>query len=386
MNADRLDPAMFERWSGRRPRVMCDAGGRVNLIGEHTDYHDGYVLPAAIDLRTRALGADRDDAVLRVRSLRVQDEVSVALGDLEPLAEVSWRSYVLGPFWALRASGTAIRGADVLVDSDVPFGGGLSSSASVQVALVGLAASLAGATLAAGQVAKVARKAENEFCRVPCGAMDQMASACGRQGHALLLDCRTLQWTSVRVPESWAIVVADSGVKHSLASSEYARRQEECARGIDVLRRDLPAITALRDVTEPMVQQHKSKMPEVVFRRLRHVVTENTRVLDAQRALQAADAEQMGRLLEASHRSLASDYEVSCPELDELVDIAHGAPGVIGARLTGAGFGGNTVNLVHAGKVAEFCEWVRSHYEQRTGRKTVVHAVSASSGLRVTAL
>ncbi len=376
----------FRRALGRDPVVLADAGGRVNLIGEHTDYHEGFVLPAAISLRTQVAASPREDGVLRILSEQAGAEVLSSVGELQPPTTVGWQAYVLGPFWVLREEGFDVRGADVFIRSNVPFGGGLSSSAAVEVALVGLAAHLAGRAVEAVEAARLARKAENDFCHVPCGAMDQMASACGRDNHAILLDCRTLRAELVPLPPSWAIVVADSGVKHSVAGAEYARRQQECAEGMAALQSRQPDLRSARDLTLDVLEEGRSRMPEVSYRRLRHVVTENARVLSARDALASADTVRAGELLGASHASLASDYEVSCPELDVLVEIGSGVSGVIGSRLTGAGWGGNTVNLVLEGAAERACAEIQERYERRTGRRTVVRVVRASRGLTVTPL
>jgi galactokinase len=367
---------------GRDPEVLSDAGGRVNLIGEHTDYHEGFVFPAAIDLRTRAAASVRTDGVIRIRSLNEGAEVESLVLDLSVPDVVDWRAYVLGPFRALVEAGHPVPGADVVVEGQVPFGGGLSSSASVEVALVGLGAALAGVELDAAEVARLARRAENVFCRVPCGAMDQVASACGREGHALILDCRTLEVTHVPWPGSWVMVVADSGVRHSVAGPEYARRQKECARGMDVVRGRYPEVATARDVRLEWLGALERPLGDVPFRRLRHVVTENARVLAARKALSGGDGGAFGRLLAESHQSLARDYEVSCPELDVLVEEAYAIPGCIGARLTGAGFGGNTVNVVHAGEAEAFCDALCSGYRRRTGRSTAVRIVHPACGVR----
>jgi galactokinase len=376
----------FRRAFGRDPIVLADAGGRVNLIGEHTDYHEGFVLPAAISLRTQVAAAPRDDGVLRIVSEQAGAEVLSSVRELQPPTTVGWQAYVLGPFWVLREEGFDVQGADVLIRSNVPFGGGLSSSAAVEVALVGLAAHLAGRPTESSEAARLARKAENDFCHVPCGAMDQMASACGRDNHAILLDCRTLRAELVPLPPSWAIVVADSGVKHSVAGAEYARRQQQCAEGLTSLQARHPDVRSARDLGLDVLEQERARMPEVSYRRLRHVVTENARVLSARDALAAADAARTGELLAASHASLASDYEVSCPELDVLVEVASGVSGVIGTRLTGAGWGGNTVNLVQQEAAERACAEIQERYERRTGRRTAVRVVRASRGLTVTPL
>ena len=373
----------FEESFARRPTHAAHAGGRVNLIGEHTDYHDGFVFPAAIDLRTAVAGAPREDGVIRIRSTRASDEAQARVGALRIPVVVDWRAYATGPFWALGEKGYPVCGADVLVDGDVPLGGGLSSSASLQVALVGLASSLAGAALPAPEVASIARLAENGYCGVPCGIMDQMASACGREGHALLLDCRSLGWEAVPVPSGWALVIADCGVKHALGTSEYGRRQQECAQGLEVIRRRHAGVRALRDATMEMVQEVSGELEVRLLRRLRHVVSENRRCLEARDAMLRGDSPQMGALLAASHRSLAADYEVSCAELDLLVELAAGMAGFLGARLTGAGFGGNTINLVASERALLFAETLAESHASRTGRRIDTRVVRPSDGLSV---
>ncbi len=302
----------------------------------------------------------------------------MSVDELAPREEADWRSYVLGPLWAWRQRGLPLPGADILIGSTVPFGGGLSSSASVQVALVGLAGALAGQPLPPMEAARIAQQAENEFCHVPCGIMDQVASACGQAGSALLLDCETLEIAAVRIPEPWALVVADSGVKHALGSSEYSKRQRECSEGCRTL-----GVSSLRQVSLDMVASRRAELPEVVLRRIRHVVTENDRVRAMVKALQAADETAVHDLMAASHESLRRDYEVSCAELDDLVEIAAHMPGVIGARLTGAGFGGNTINVVRAHRAEPCARGIADAYLRKTGRAIQARVVSASDGLVV---
>lgn len=374
-----MDDSAFRARFERPPEYAADAGGRVNLIGEHTDYHEGFVFPAALDLRTRALAAGREDGRVRIWSDNMDQEASADLDGLAPGGPVDWRAYLLGPFWALREAGVPAPGADVWVRGQVPFGGGLSSSASIEVALVGLGAALAGHTLEPLDVAKLAQRAEREFCGVPCGIMDQVAAACGRPGQALLLDCRSLEIRTVPFPEDWSILVADSGVKHALATSEYARRQAECAQGMD----RFPALQSARDLEPEVLNGARNLMGEIPFRRLRHVVMENQRTQQAVEALERGEEGRMGRLLYQSQESLARDYEVSCPELDTLVDLASGLDGVIGARLTGAGFGGNTVNLVRSRQAEGFSKALTEGYKALTGRDTVVRTVRPGGGLNV---
>ncbi len=383
------DPRLFDLFRtrmGREPSVVVHAGGRVNLIGEHTDYHEGFVFPAALDLRTVTVGAPREDGIVRIWSDNVGKEYLVDVSRLEPGCVTGHARYLLGPFWVVREALGTMPGADVVVRGDVPLGGGLSSSASLQVALVALAASLGGQDLRPADIARLARRSENAFCGVPCGVMDQVASACGVEGHALLLDCRTLQVEAVPFPRDWTLVVADSGVRHAVAGPEYRRRQEECEAGLRVARAAFPEVRAARDLTPTHLDDLWSRIPEVSYRRLRHVVTENERTLRAREALRAADAPALGALLAGSHHSLARDYEVSCPELDLLVEVASGLPGLVGARLTGAGFGGNTVNVVQRDYAAVFRDSLASAVLSRTGRRIATHLVFPSGGVVVHAM
>ena len=378
--------ARFIDFADQPPEVEASAGGRVNLIGEHTDYHEGFVMPAAINLRTMALASRRADARLRIRSTRTEGEVQAHIAEPWP-PKPGWAGYLLASFWALRETLGHMRPADVVVEGNVPFGGGLSSSASLLVVLAGVALTLQGGREAPlpdrMAIAQLARRAENDYCGVPCGIMDHVACACGKQGHAILLDCRTLERIEVPIPEGWAIVVADSGVKHALGNSEYGLRQRECAQGLQMLRHEVPALGSLRDVSPELLEAWKSKMPDKLFRRLHHVLSENQRVLQARTAMESADAQAMGRLMYASHESLARDYEVSCPELNHLVELAASIPGVIGARLTGAGFGGNTVNLVEAARAEDFRAAIVERFRAKTGKPTRAMIVTASDGFSI---
>ncbi|NOZ00260.1 MAG: galactokinase [Deltaproteobacteria bacterium] len=387
------EAALFSRFRsrfGRAPEFTANAGGRVNIIGEHTDYHEGFVLPAALDLRTTALAAARTDGMVRVWSENLKEETQAKLGPakgpVDAKAIAGWKGYALGPFLVLRDAGVPFAGADVWLKGDVPLGGGLSSSASIEVALTGIGAAMADHAMKPFDIALMARKVEHEYCGVPCGIMDQAAAACGSEGHALLIDCRSLKLRLVAFPTEWSIVVADSGVRHALASSEYAKRQRECAAGIEIVRRTHPEVGNARDLDMSILDEARAMMDDVSFRRLRHVVTENQRTLAAVQALETGGVQAMGRLMAESHESLARDYEVSRPELDTLVDLAYGLDGVVGARLTGAGFGGNTVNLVLSESANDFGAALADGYRSRTGLKTDVRIVTPSGGLSVSRL
>ncbi len=371
----------FHTRMGRDPVVVAHVGGRVNLIGEHTDYHEGFVFPAALDLRTRAAGAPRDDGVVRVWSDNLDKEYSYSLAALRPGCVSGHARYLLGPFWVVREALGTLSGADVVVRGEIPLGAGLSSSASLEVVLVALAAALAGRDLSPMDIAVLARRCENDFCGVPCGIMDQVAVACGVEGHALLLDCRSLWVDPVPFPRDWALVVADSGVRHEVAGPEYRRRQQECEAGLQVARAIFPEVRTARDLTPAHLEGLRPRLSEVTYRRLRHVVTENDRTRRARDALLRADAEALGALLAGSHDSLARDYEVSCPELDLLVEVALGLPGVVGARLTGAGFGGNVVAVVLANQAEAFQDSLVSTVMSRRNMGIVTRRVVPSGGV-----
>ena len=333
----------FARIHGRPPEVLWRAPGRVNLIGEHTDYNDGYVLPLALPLEIRVAAASRDDRMLRLASLQADDGVvETSLDGLVPGAVTGWAAYVAGTAWALAADGVAVPGADLLVDGEMPRGAGLSSSAALECATAGALLDLAGATLAPSAVALLAQRAENDFVGMPCGVMDQFASTSSRAGHLLLLDTRSLEAEHIPFDleaEGMTLLVIDTRAPHRLVDGEYAARRRACEQAASIL-----AIPALRDVTD-LDAALRALPDDTLRRRVRHVVTENGRVLEVVAALRAGDVRGIGPALTASHASLRDDYEVSCPELDLAVAAALEA-GALGARMTGGGFGGSAIALV----------------------------------------
>jgi galactokinase len=365
--------------------LFCEARapGRVNLIGEHTDYNDGLVLPLAIDRYCRVEATRREDRVLRVRSRERGEEIEVSLDAASP--QRSWSDYPIGVAVLLEASGIRLSGADLTIASDVPPGGGLSSSAALEVAVAQALLGLVGIERDPIAIARICQRAENEFVGARCGIMDQMASLSARAGHALLLDCRSLAIRHVALPEAVRVVVVDSGVRHALASGEYNRRREECERAAAVLAGKRAGLHSLRDVTPADLAEVRRVLPEVLARRCRHVVTENARVEATARALESGRLDQVGELLSESHTSLARDYEVSCAELDALVRLARDAPGCVGARMTGGGFGGCTVNLVRVERVASFCEAVAAGYASESGSRPAIHVCLPSDGAAVAA-
>ncbi len=366
---------------GRSATLVAEAPGRVNLIGEHTDYNQGHVLPLAIDRTLAVAAAPGDETAVRTYALDFEEQDEFSLPAPCPVPEGSWRNYVRGVAWALREDGGTLRGADLAIAGDVPVGAGLSSSAALEVAVAGALAGISGLTVEPRHLALLAQRAENDFVGVQCGVMDQLAAALGQRGHALLIDCRSLQVEPVRLrleEKGVAIVVVDSGVRRRLEAAPYNLRRQECAEAARLL-----GVAALRDVDGAMLESRRADLPDHLYRRARHVVTEEARVLAAVEALRAARVEALGALLYESHGSLRDDFDVSCPELDLLVELAGGTDGVPGARLTGAGFGGCTVNLVRAEALAAFEARVLSEYRERTGLTVTVYECHAADGLVV---
>jgi galactokinase len=389
MTGDRLDPGrlrerlrVVEPLAATAPADAIEvirAPGRVNLIGEHTDYNDGFVMPAAIGLEIRLAILPMDDG--RVE-LTLDETGETAAFELDAIgsARGSWIDYVAGTAWSFQSAGHALRGFRGLLASSLPQGAGLSSSAALEMAA---ALALLGphATLGVPARARLGRRAENDFVGVQSGVMDQFASAGGVADHAILLDCRSLEYRLVPLPlPDVRLVVCHSGSPHKLESSEYNERLAECARAVAAIRELDPSVRALRDVDEPLLERARARMDEVAYRRASHVVSENGRVLEAERALAAGDLPEVGRLFAASHASLRDLYEVSSPELDALVEIAGAVDGVIASRLTGAGFGGSTINLVRAEAVASLRAAVDREYPVRTGLSPMVLEVDAVDG------
>lgn len=346
--------------------VQTRAPGRVNLIGEHTDYNDGFVLPCAIAYETRALAQSRPDRLVTVHS--IFDEPAVfEVERLPAQRRGAWTDYVRGILIELREAGVSLTGADLRITSTVPLGAGLSSSASFEVAVALAMLGLAGAGMPPLEIAKLAQRAEIEHAGIRCGIMDQAAVLLARRGCALFLDTRTLEYRHVPVPAALAVIVCNTMVKHDLSSGAYNERRAECDRAVEVLRTRYPAVRALRDVSMTQLEAARSLLPPLLFRRARHVVSENARVLQTLDALASGDLNRAGELLYESHASLRDDYEVSCAELDTMVELARRFQGTIGARMTGGGFGGCTVNLVRADSAEEFRRYLAGAYERETG-------------------
>ena len=366
----------------RVTRLAVRAPGRVNLIGEHTDYNSGFVLPVAIDL---GITIEFEPTADRRIELTLSADGRRASLDLDAVGRPvgDWTDYVAGTAWALAEAGAVVTGFWAELSADLPAGAGLSSSAALELAC---AWALAGGDVPLGDrlaAARAAQRAENAFVGVPCGLMDQYAVAFGEAGRALLLDCRAMTHHSVALPEGVALVVVDSGVRRRLGSSGYADRRAACDRAVAQIRRVAPSVTALRDVNSALLAEAKDAMDDDAFRRARHIVTENARVLAAADAIEARDLATLGRLFAASQASMRDDLEISTPEIDRLVDLAVGVDGVVAARLTGGGFGGSTINLVAEAAVADLEGTIRSGYRAPDGTVATVRRVVASDGVQL---
>ncbi|MDE0401347.1 MAG: galactokinase [Candidatus Poribacteria bacterium] len=392
----------FKETFGGPPTFIAAAPGRVNLIGEHTDYNDGYVFPVAIDKYINIAARKRPDRRVTLHALDVDDSWEFNLDTLDaiPPQAPAWSHYLIGVASLLQTSGREIAGIDAVITGDVPIGAGLSSSAALSVAAT-LAFLTAGSELETVEsadnkkkLAALCQRVEHEFVDVKCGIMDQTISLLGKENHALFLDCRSLEYEHVPLNlGEYAIAICNTKVKRELAASEYNKRRAECERGVDILSRWIPGISSLRDIALTDFKKHEEELPALTQKRCRYVIEENARVLEAvsvlKRRSQSASAEtdasliQFGNLMNASHNGLRDDYEVSCKELDLLTDIARNIKGVIGSRMTGAGFGGCTVSIVHQDALEIFQTRVTTEYHQQTGVEPEIYLCNISDGAQV---
>jgi galactokinase len=346
---------------------ICTAPARVNLIGEHTDYTGGLVMPMAIEFQTTAVLSSREDGQAVFYSENYEEEVSVELDSLERAPRGHWSDYPVGVVWVLQQEGIALKGFNMTLWGDVPLGAGLSSSASVQVATALALLKSVGMTLPLERVANVCRRAENEYVGAKTGIMDQFVVAGGVAHRAMLLDCRSMEFELLPLPDDVRVVICNSMVKHQLANGEYGDRRDEVEAGQAVLQREIPRVKLLRDATLADLEACADKMTPQSLARCRHIVTENARVLEAREALLQGDMARFGELMIAAHASFRDDFGASCEEVDKLVTIAMQQTGCYGARITGGGFGGCTVNLVKADATDQFVDGVRSGYLTATG-------------------
>jgi galactokinase len=375
---------LFGRRFGSDPCGVAAAPGRVNLIGEHTDYNDGFVLPMAIDRGVAVAFAPRPDPIVRVHA-GLSGETRELLVDppASSAAAHDWSDYVTGTMWAMARADLKVTGADLAVIGDVPVGAGLSSSAALELATLQALCACAGIDWHPTRMAHLARAAENDFVGVACGVMDQFASALGVEGGALLLDCRWLKWKIVPIPPIARVVVLDTGVRRSLTATAYNERRAACERAVNAVRTLDPDVRSLRDVDRAMLAKASDRMDREAYQRARHVVSETVRPAAMASALEAGEFAHAGRLMNESHASLRDLYEVSSPELDAMVAWAQTQPQCYGARLTGAGFGGCAIALVNASGVQEFVRDVANGYRMSIGRTVEPFVVVPSAGARL---
>jgi galactokinase len=363
------------------PSLVVRAPGRVNLIGEHTDYNDGFVLPVAVDRAAWLAVSPRDDHWTTVRAIDMKNDEQSFPVDRVPSSDGGWADYPKGVVWAFLERGLKPVGINAVLSSNVPVAAGMSSSAALEVAFAFAWDQLSGFGLNLPDLARLCQRAENQYVGVNCGIMDQMISACGKAGHAMMLDTRTLERAYFKMPEGIAIVVADSMVRRALTGSEYNLRRAQCEQAVAILQEHITGVTALRDVTTSQLAEFEEMLPEVVYRRARHVVTENARVLDVSRDLYEGRIAHVGELLIEGHRSLRDDYEVSIPELDTLVEAAIEVEGCYGARLTGAGFGGCIIALADEAAVADVQAHLDKVYEAKYGNLPTVYVTRPDNGV-----
>jgi galactokinase len=373
MNIEHLKSEFLQKY-GTRPRIFR-APGRVNLIGEHTDYNDGFVMPCAIDFATYVAASPRADRKIRVASRNFAGEYEF---DLEhPTAGIAegWARYVQGIALILGRSGTRLQGAELLIDSQVPIGAGLSSSAALEVSVGFALCAVSGSEIEKWELAKIGQTAEHEYAGVRSGIMDQFASAFGIENHALFLDCRSLKWSPLPLGTA-KFIICNTRTKHDLADGEYNKRRADCEEAARRL-----GHRSLRDVTPAEFKEKSKVLSENLQKRARHVISENQRVLGAVKALQNNDLAEFGRLMDESHESLRVDYEVSSEELDLMVKIVRGQKGVLGARMTGGGFGGCTINLLETTASESFIEKVSAEYQKNTGISPEIYVCKAAPGV-----
>ena len=357
------------------------APGRVNLIGEHTDYNDGFVMPAAIDYSCWVGIGPRADTKLSIFSENMKESAEADLADADLRPSGGWSDYPIGVAVMLRRAGYSLRGANLYIRSDVPLGAGLSSSAAIEVSVGYALAQVSGHEIGPVQLALLCQRAENEFVGARCGIMDQFTACHGREGQAILLDCRSLEYRALHLPANVDLIVCNTMVKHQLAAGEYNTRRAECEEAVKRLSSVLPDVRALRDVNTKQLEENRNCLTPTLYQRARHIVTENERVKSAAAVLERGDIKVFSELMSASHRSLRDDYQVSCAELDVMVEIAGRQRGVYGARMTGGGFGGCTINLVDKEHSAAFRRAVAEAYHSATGYRPDVYVCQASPGV-----
>jgi galactokinase len=363
--------------------IAVQAPARVNLIGEHTDYNGGFVLPTTTALFTRVVAERRADQTIEVRSTHFDESRSFLLDDVQPGDEVSWIEYVKGVAAELLAAGVELQGATLEIDSDIPVGGGLSSSASLELGVAQALLAVADVSIEPERLARLCQRAEHAYANVRCGIMDQYTIACAGKGNAILLDCRSLDVMQVPIPDNARLIVTDSGVRHRLPEGDYNNRADECAAAVQLLAKVVPGLETLRDLQADVLDEHKKTLGDVLYRRCHHVVSENARVHRAVEAMDNADLSQLGTLLNDCHTSLRDDFEISCAEVDQLVAICNASDGILGSRMVGGGFGGCVLSLTTADAVGAAATQIAANYGRVLGKMPWVHVVEAADPVQV---
>lgn len=375
---------LFTAHFGNEPAVIVRSPGRVNIIGEHTDYNGGFVLPGAIDKAVYLAVSLRNDEEIYLRAQDLNENFSIQLSDLKPIGDTSWPNYILGAVAQLKKKGIELKGFNVLLTSDLPQGAGLSSSAAVECATVFALNELHKAGLDKLEMVKMAQKAEHEYAGVLCGIMDQFASMMGKKDHVVKLDCRSLEYEYVPLQlEGYKILLLNTNVKHSLASSEYNTRRKECGQGVAWVKEHSPAVSTLRDINVQQLKEYVLPMSELIYRRCLFVVEEIERLETACEELRQGHLQELGKKMFATHDGLSKQYEVSCKELDFLVDFVKDNPAVIGARMMGGGFGGCTINLVKEAAIDALLVAVKPAYEKATGLTLDCYIASIENGTEI---
>jgi galactokinase len=359
------------------PTHIIRAPGRVNLIGEHTDYNDGFVMPLAIDQSLLLAISPRDDKRVSVYSFNLGSHIRFDLADFSN-TDSGWSEYIKGTSWALIEHGYPLEGWDGLLASDIPLAAGLSSSAALEMATIRAFEVVSNFSWEPIEMARIGQFAENNWVGVNCGIMDQLIVAVGKRGSAIMIDCQTLEYTALPIPEAAKIVIIDSGTRRGLVESAYNERRKECEAAAQIF-----GLTSLRDLDAEQFQSRMHNLPANVCRRARHVLTENQRVSEALEAMRANDAIRLGKILHAGHASLRDDFDVSRAEIDALVEIAESHPQCFGARMVGGGFGGSVVSLVAHAAVDDFVKHVKSRYKQRIGLNAIFYVTNAQDGVSV---
>ncbi len=376
--------AKFQELYGSSPQAITKGPGRVDLMGIHTDYNEGFVLPVAISFEVIAAGKLRDDNIVRAYSENFGTMVEFSIDDSQFDRDITWSNYIRGMLTYLKDAGVELRGVDIALEGNVPVGASLSSSAAIEMATGTLLQAMLGFEMSGPEMALIGQKCENKFVGVNSGIMDQFISRLGKKDHALFLDCRTLDYELVPLnTQKVKVVILDTMKRRGLVDSEYNIRRSQCEEAARMFAQWIPGVKALRDVTPEAFAEYSNRLPEVVRKRARHVVSENARVIASRDALKDGRIEDLGRFMDQGHDSARDDYEVSCLELDAMVEAARSAPGALCGRLCGAGFGGAAVSLVREESLDEFMQIVPESYKSKTGIEPRLFVCTAEDGAGV---